>query len=237
MSYKPILQIFCSIRNKYLIEGKDVVLLAKKDGKYYRVEEYTGLIVKIYPKYCWMSQVPEIAVRFQNGEVFKIRAYLDRNITEYSFVSIYGIFTPKSDGNLEFTCKCGMVKQYDTLGQAEKVNPKYMYRFGIAELSRVKESTRYPIDLKGIEVLEQDNLWIYSSANLREEEQKYKEKLIEEDSVIDFSGDKYISIENSLEIESITERFANKSNDNLKFISLENLFKLHTEESAMEEIL
>lgn len=228
MSYKPILTKFCSIRNANLAqEGKDTVLLAKKDNKLYKVEEYVGLITKVHSEFTWLTSVPEIDIRFEGGKTFRVRAYLDKNVTELSFVSIYGIFTPKENGELEFTCKCGMVRAFDTLGQAGRINTNYLYRFGIVQLSRATASVRYPIDLKDVKVLEENNLWVYSSKNLEEIEKTFKEKIIEEDSNIDFSANKVIFINNSEEIEDISSLFkVNEEKENefekLPFISLSN---------------
>lgn len=205
MSYKPVLLKYCTKRNAKLLEGKDTIILAQKDGKFYQVEEYIGLITKIYPKFSWNSEVPEFEVRFQGGKTYKIRAYLDPKSVENSFASIYGIFTKTLNGDLEFTCKGGMVRIYETLGQAGRVNPKYIYRFGVVHLSRVKESTRYPANLEGIEVLEENMLWTYSSNDLEAIEEKSKDIIEEEDTTIDFNVDNPVFINNSVEVELYSE--------------------------------
>ncbi len=228
MSYKPVLTNFCSIRNVNLAQNdKDTVILAKKDNKFYKIQEYIGLVVKIHHQVTWRSSVPEIDVRFEGGKIFRVRAYMDKNITELSFVSIYGIFTPKENGELEFTCKCGMVRAFDTLGQAGRINTNYLYRFGIVQLSRVTESVRYPIDLDGVEVLEDNMLWIYSSKNLQEDEKTFNKRLAEEDYNIDVSNNTSFFVNNLEEIEDISKLFKeNKEKENqfekLPFISWDN---------------
>lgn len=234
MSYKPVLTNFCSKRNVNLAqEGKDTVLLAKKDNKFYKVEEYIGLVVKIHSEPTWLTSVPEVDVRFEGGKIIRIRAYLDKNITEFSFVSVYGIFTLKENGELEFTCKCGMVRAFDTLGQAGRINTNYLYRFGIVQLSRVTESTRYPIDLDRVEVLEDNMLWTYSSKNLEADEKIFKERLAEEDSNVDFAENKVVSINSSEEIEDISTLFKEKKETEIEvlpFISLKDYVPLEEEE-------
>lgn len=42
MSYKPSLKNFYQIRDEKLKEGKDTVLLGRKEGRLYRVKEYIG---------------------------------------------------------------------------------------------------------------------------------------------------------------------------------------------------
>lgn len=184
--YKPALVEFAKKRNASLLEQKDIVLLAKQDEKYYRVKEYIGLIVKIYPK-TYGTDIPMVRIRFQDNKEFDVRVYLDNNITENCFVSIYGIIIPSKTGQLEFICKGGMVRTFDTLMQAGKINTKYLYRFGIVELSEVKESIRYSSNLQGIEVLEKDRLWTYSGNDINQLENTKKEVIEEEDFIVDFS--------------------------------------------------
>lgn len=234
MSYKPVLTNFCSKRNVNLAKrNEDTALLAKKDNKFYKVEEHIGLVVKIHSEPTWLTSVPEVDVRFEGGKIVRIRAYLDKNITEFSFVSVYGIFTPKENGELEFTCKCGMVRAFDTLGQAGRINTNYLYRFGIVQLSRVTESTRYPIDLDRVEVLEDNMLWTYSSKNLEADEKIFKERLAEEDYNVDFAENKVVSINSSEEIEDISTLFKEKKETEIEvlpFISLKDYVPLEEEE-------
>lgn len=199
MAYRPQLLEFTKIRNMNLGKGKDTILLAKKNNRLYRVEEYIGIIVKSYPKHhgCIESQ----DVMFQNRKVFNIMAYRDNIIKEGDFVSIYGIFTPKDNGELEFTCIGGMQKVFESPKDLGYIDKKYMYRFGIAELSRVKVSTRYPLGLKGLEVLDTNILWTYSSSNLEKIEEKFEEILKREDTLFNayVSWNDFISKSNPLE--------------------------------------
>lgn len=168
MAYKPILKEYCRRRNRDLLEEKDIVLLAKKDNYFYRVEEHIAMITKIYPKYLYGNDVPALEVMFAGRQRCTIRAYVDPKIQEYDFVSIYGIFTKNAiTGNLEFYCKGGMVKIYENIPTSKDVKLEYVHRVGFAELSRPKESEKYPLSLEGIEDLETNNLWTYSSKNIR----------------------------------------------------------------------
>lgn len=184
---KPNLIRFAQKRNGNILKQKDTVLLAKHEEKYYRVQEYIGLIVKIYPKMTYSSEIPLVRVRFQNSQEFDINAYLDNDITENCFVSIYGIVVPEKDNQLKFLCKGGMVRAYDTIMQAGRVNTKNLSRFGILELSEIKESARYSSNLTGIEVLEKNRLWIYSGTNIKEAEENSRVMIEEEDFTIDVS--------------------------------------------------
>lgn len=217
MAYKPIMTKFCLERNKNLIMGKDTVLLAQHNGKYYEVGEHICLLTKIYPKSSWSSEVPEVELRFQSGKSYRTRAYIDANIVKNSFVSIYGIFTPLENGELEFTCKGGMIRAFDMLGQAVRVNPRHILRFGLLQLSKAVISTRYPSNLKGIEILEENMLWIYSSKNLEKEQQEWKTILEEEESTIDFTGNTTIFIKEPVEIESELINFQDNVEENINF--------------------
>ena len=223
MSYKPAMIKYCLIRNKKIVEGKDVILLSKKDNKYYEVREHIGLLTKIYPKISWSTEVPEVEIKFQGGKSYRIRAYIDSNIEENCFVSIYGIFTPLMNGKLEFTCKGGMTRVFETLGQAGRVNPKYIYRFGIVQLSKPEISTRYPSTLNDLEILEENILWIYSSKNLEKEQEEWKSIVQEEDTTLDFSGTTTVFINESTEIENVSDSFKNNGiqdiNSQMQFIN------------------
>ena len=217
MGYKPIMTKFCLERNKNLIMGRDTVLLAKNNDNYYEVREYIGLLTKIYPESSWSSKVPEVEIRFQGGKSFRIRVYVDSNIVKNSFVSIYGIFTKLDNGELEFTCKGGMIRAFDMLGQAVRVNPRHISWFGLLQLSKVEISTRYPSNLEGIEVLEENILWIYSSKNLEKEQEEWKAIFEEEDSTIDFSGNTTVFINAPTEIESELMNFQDNVEENINF--------------------
>jgi hypothetical protein len=189
--YKPSLVDFYRRRNGKLLEGKNTVLLAKDGDKIYRVQEHIGLVVKIYPK-LYGDTIPKLLVRFADGKEYQVRAYLDTNIEENTIVSIYGIFVETSTKELEFICKGGMVRVFGELVDAGRVNTKYVYRFGFGELSKVKKSPRYPSNLEGIEVLEENKLWTYSGTDIEEIENTEEGIFEEEDTTIDFkSGDKF----------------------------------------------
>ena len=186
MSYKPVLLKYCEKRNKNFLEGKDTILLAQKGEEFFEVKEYIGLITKIYPKYYWSGEISEVKIRFLNCKEYKVRVYLDKNIHLNDFVSIFGIFTKNENGDLELTCKGGMVQAFETLGQAGRVNSKYLYRFGIVQLSEAKESKKFPKMLEEIEVLENNMLWTLSSDNLELLEKNCEKLLEEEKNILDF---------------------------------------------------
>lgn len=189
--YKPSINEFYKRRNENLLNGKDTVLLSKKDGKIYRVQEHIGLVMKIYPN-LYGDSISTLLIRFANGKEVKVRAYIDNNVEENTIVSIYGIFVKNNSNELEFICKGGMVRLFGKLIEAIKVNTKYIYRFGFGELSEVKESPRYPSDLEGIEELEEGKLWIYSGTDIEEIENTDKGIFEEEDTTMDFSsGNKF----------------------------------------------
>lgn len=181
MAYRTKLLEFASIRNTNLARGKDTILLTKKNSKLYRVEEYIGRIIEIHPRFHGCPDSQE--VMFQNGKVFNIVTYRDNILKEGDFVSIYGIFTPKNNEELEFTCIGGMQKVFESPKDVAYIDKKYMYRFGIAELSRVKVSTRYPLNLKGIEALDPNILWTFCSSNLEKIEGRFEEILKKEDTL------------------------------------------------------
>ena len=186
MSLKPSIETIFRKRNANLLEGRDTVLLAKHQDKFYRVTEYIGLIVKIYPKNTYGSDIPRMIIRFFNGEELLVRAYLDYNVTENSIVSIYGIIV-ENNGQKEFVCKGGLVRAFGKLSEAGKVDIRRIYRFGYGELSEATLSKRYSNTLTGIEELEKDKLWIYSSTNINEIESTSVDYFETEDSTIDFS--------------------------------------------------
>ena len=65
------------------------------------------------------------------------------------------------------------------------------------------------MELDGIEVLEENKLWIYSSNNIKEAEDKIKEMVEEEDTTIDFSQQEYVTIpedEESLDNRALEEQ-------------------------------
>ena len=167
MSYKPVLKEYCRRRNRDIMDGKNIVLLAKHNGMFYKVKEYTALVLKIYPKYVYGDEVPILKVMFEGFQICTIRAYIDPKIKDYDFVSIYGIFTRDLiTGNLQFQCKCGMVKIFESLPSEKEVKHEYVHRVGFAELSRPEESEKYPLSMDKLEVLEKNNLWTYSYKNI-----------------------------------------------------------------------
>ena len=189
MSYKPVLVKYCAIKNKNILEGKETILLGKCYDDYYEVSEYIGLIKEIGPKYKGDDGMVEAKILFRNQEIYKVRVYVDDNIHLNTFVSIYGSFCKSSNSEqLELICKGGMVRAFEALGQAGRVNTNKLYRFGIAQLSEAKESKKFPKNIPGIEVLEENRLWILSTNNLKELEQN-REKLLEDDkNTVDLSA-------------------------------------------------
>lgn len=192
--YKPVLESYFAKRNRNLLEGKDTILLGKVNDKFYRVQEYIGLVTNISMPVGIGPDIPTVTLRFAGGKQYKVNAYVDNNIQKGNFVSIYGSFNENDNGDLEFTCRCGMTRLFGKLGEAGRVNPKYIYRFGFGELSKVKKSQRFPIDLEGIEVLEENRLWTYSSNNIEGEVEKIKEMVEEEDTTVDLTQQHYVSI-------------------------------------------
>lgn len=192
--YKPVLEMYFAKRNRNLLEGKDTILLGKVNDKFYRVQEYIGLVTNISMPVGIGPDIPTVTLRFAGGKQYKVNAYVDNNIQKGNFVSIYATFTENSNGELALTCRGGMTRLYGKLGEAGRVNPKYIYRFGFGELSSVRVSQRFPLELDGIEVLEENKLWIYSSNNIEEAEEKIKEMVEEEDTTVDFSQQEYVTI-------------------------------------------
>lgn len=217
--YKPVLEMYFAKRNRNLLEGKDTILLGKVNDKFYRVEEYIALVTNISMPCGIGPNIPTVTLRFAGGKHYKVMAYVDDNVQKGNFVSIYGSFTENANGDLELTCKGGMIRLYGKLGEAGRVNPKYIYRFGFGELSKVKASQRFPLDLEGINVLEENRLWIYSSNNIDEAEDRIKEMVKEEDTTVDFTHQNYISI--PVENEEISDNYVLE--EQMKFVDFNQL--------------
>lgn len=206
MSYKPSLLKYSAIRNKNFISGKDTILLAKCYDDLYEVKEYIGLLREIGPKYYGDNGIVEVKIQFMNNEIYKTKVYLDSNITINSFVSIYGVFVETPTGEQELVCRGGMVKAHETLKQAGNVNTKYLYRFGIVQLSEVEKSLKFPKNVEGIEIVEEGKLWAFGSNNLKEFKQNIGKMLEEEKTMINLSQqNNFISINDGVSVPSLDE--------------------------------
>lgn len=193
--YKLALDNFFKIRNMYFETGQDAVLLCKKDGNFYRVQEYIGMVVNISQPTGIGPQMPHLTIKFQGGQTLTTYAYVDDNIQVNNIVSIYGIITKNAGGNLELSCVGGMVRVFGRFQEAGRVNVNRVYRFGYAEISTIKESCKYPLDIEPtkLEEIEKDKLWVFNSNNIVESEKNFKTREEKENGFVDFNGKRFVT--------------------------------------------